>query len=108
LGLREDHISIVYSHNHSGLRELLASGKVDMIASYWSAEDAQRFSENYIQAIGNSDIRGSSWYLKMNGRNTDLFCALQTTLGILAQQQQSTYFGELSFAEGCPQSIVKP
>jgi ABC-type phosphate/phosphonate transport system substrate-binding protein len=107
LDLREEHVSIVYSHNHTGLRELLASGKVDMIASYWAAEDAERFSENYIQAIGNSDIRGSSWYLKMNGRNTDLFCALQATLGNLAQQQQSTYFGELSFAEGCPQSIVK-
>lgn len=107
LDLREEQISIVYSHNHTGLRELLASGKVDMIASYWSQEDSERFSENYIQPIGNSDIRGSSWYLKMNGRNTDLFCALQTTLSNLAQQQQSTYFGELTYAEGCPQQLVK-
>ncbi len=107
LGLREDQINIVYSNSHAGLRELLANNQVDIIASYWSEEDSERFSENYIQAIGENDVRGSSWYLKMNGRNTDLYCALQGALGSLAQQQQSTYFGELSFVEGCAQQIVR-
>lgn len=106
LGLREDQITIVYSNSHASLRELLANNQVDMIASYWADEDRARFSENYIQAIGESDVRGSSWYMKMNGRNTDLYCALQTALGSLAQQQQSTYFGDLNFVEGCPQQLV--
>lgn len=107
LGLREDQVDIVYSNSHAGLRELLANNQVDIIASYWAEEDSARFSENYIQAIGENDVRGSSWYLKMNARNTDLYCALQSALGSLAQQQQSTYFGDLSFVEGCTQQVVR-
>lgn len=103
LGVRPDQITIVYSHNHSGLRELLAAGKVDMISSYWAEQDRELFSEHYIQAIGASDVSGSSWYLKMNSRNTDLFCAVQATLATLSKQQQSGYFTQLNLAPGCPE-----
>ena len=105
LGL-QDQVTIVYSHSHTGLRQLLASGQVDMISSYWSEDDHERFSENYIQPISESDISGSSWYLKMDNRNTDLFCALQTNLATIAEQQASTYFGQLHFSEGCPEQFV--
>lgn len=102
----QDQVTIVYSHNHSGLRQLLANGEVDMIASYWAEDDSERFSENYIQPIGDKGISGSSWYLKMENRNTDLFCALQTTLASIAEQQSSTYFGQLDFSDGCPAQFV--
>lgn len=106
LGIRADQITIVYAHSHSALRDLLASGAVDMISSYWSEQDAERFSENYIQPISDAEITGSSWYLKMESRNTDLFCTLQNTLASLAEQQQSAYFGQLNFSEGCPVQLV--
>lgn len=107
LGLNDGQVTLVYSHSHAGLRELLAKGEVDLIASYWSDEDAQHLSANYIQAIGDADISGSTWYLKMENRNTDLFCAVQTALGQLALQQAqgSSYLGHLIFREGCPQPI---
>jgi len=103
LGVRPDQITIVYSHNHSGLRELLAAGKVDMIASYWAEQDRAQFSEHYIQPIGTTDVSGSAWYLKMNSRNTDLLCAVQATLVALSKQQQSGYFTQLDLAAGCPE-----
>lgn len=106
LGLRENQVSIVYSDSHSGLRELLAKGEVDMISSYWSEQDAERFSENYRQPIGQEGISGNSWYMKMSSRNTDLFCALQDTLSSLSAQQRSAYLENLQFTEGCPFQVV--
>ena len=106
LGLGEDQVTIIYSHSHAGLRQLLASGEVDMISSYWSDADVARFSANYIQPIGAENISGTSWYMKMEKRNTDLFCTLQNSLANLAEQQTSTYFSQLNFAAGCPAQVV--
>lgn len=106
LGLSEDQVTIVYSHSHDDLRRLLASGEVDMISSYWSDTDSARFSKNYIQPIGAEHISGTSWYMKMEKRNTDLFCTLQNSLENLAEQQTSTYFSQLEFSAGCPAQIA--
>lgn len=69
-------LDITYLSSHQALRERLASGEVDIIASYWSDEDEVRFSKNYITPIADN-VSGSKWYLKMNNNNTDLVCALQ-------------------------------
>ncbi len=84
-------LNITYASSHSELRELLASGKVDIISSYWQDSDQQRFSKNYIRPISDN-ISGSRWYLKMQDENTDLLCAVQTRLTNLAHQQSSDYF----------------
>lgn len=97
-------LDIVYVKSHAALREKLASGEVDLIASYWNQEDdARKFSENYISPIG-SNITGSRWYLKMSDENTDLACAIQETTKQITQSQGSAYFEELKEYWHCHQA----
>lgn len=100
LGLNEENLQIVYASSHNELRELLLSGKVDLISSYWKDEDSQYFSENYITQLQNQ-VSGSRWYLKMQTQNTDLLCEMQHTLALLAEQTPSTYLSQLIFAPLC-------
>jgi hypothetical protein len=93
LDLSIESLNIVYANSHSGLRDLLADGKVDVISSYWKEADTERFSENYITPIS-SNISGSKWYYKMETQNTDLFCALQNVLVEQSQQQISHYYND--------------
>ncbi len=91
LDLNIDGLDIVYASSHEELRELLAGGEVDLIASYWRDDDQQRFSKNYITSISDS-ISGSKWYLKMDAQNTDLLCSIQNSLLDMAREQGSNYF----------------
>ncbi|WP_233998373.1 phosphate/phosphite/phosphonate ABC transporter substrate-binding protein [Pseudoalteromonas sp. T1lg48] len=91
LDLNLDSLDITFVNSHSALRDKLAQGELDIISSYWQQSDHQRFSENYITAIG-SNISGSHWYLKRAADNPDLACAIQTTLMTLAQARTSSYF----------------
>ncbi len=93
LDINLDSLSITYASSHSALRNLLAEGKVDIIASYWKEDDMTRFSENYITPMSNN-ISGSRWYYKMDSNNTDLFCALQGVLEQQSKQQLAVYFQE--------------
>ncbi|MFM9598144.1 hypothetical protein ACKI1O_53795, partial [Streptomyces scabiei] len=77
-----------YASSHSELRELLANGQVDIIASFWKNDDQHHFSKNYITPISNN-IVGTRWYLKMDHDNTDLLCAIQTRLLDLSKSQTS-------------------
>lgn len=94
LGLGLDKMDIVYARNHQELRDLLSSGKVDVISSYWQEEDAQRFSHNYKAQIENS-VSGSSWYLRMQTDNTLLRCEAQKLLQQYAKKQPSYYYSQL-------------
>ncbi|NUZ12250.1 PhnD/SsuA/transferrin family substrate-binding protein [Pseudoalteromonas sp. McH1-7] len=87
-------LDITYLSSHQALRERLASGEVDIIASYWSDEDEVRFSKNYITPIADN-VSGSKWYLKMNNNNTDLVCALQGVVHQIAQSRTSSYFDKV-------------
>ncbi|WP_331458715.1 hypothetical protein [Pseudoalteromonas porphyrae] len=91
LGLNLEMLDITYASSHNELRELLASGRVDLIASFWKEEDHEHFSKNYITPISNN-ITGTRWYLKMQHENTDLLCAVQSRLMTLSKQQTSPYF----------------
>ncbi|MBE0365944.1 hypothetical protein PULV_b0657 [Pseudoalteromonas ulvae UL12] len=91
LDLNIENLDVRYANSHDALRALLASGEVDLISSYWKEDDQERFSHNYVTPISDN-ISGSKWYLKMEQRNTDLYCAVQKTLLSLAQQQMSSYF----------------
>ncbi|XKF03778.1 hypothetical protein LG313_17550 (plasmid) [Pseudoalteromonas mariniglutinosa] len=94
LGLSLANLKITYASSHRELRELLANGEVDLIASFWQEHDAQLFSKNYITQISDNII-GTRWYLKMEHENTDLVCAIQTHLMTLSKQQISPYFNHV-------------
>jgi phosphonate transport system substrate-binding protein len=94
LGILDENMEIIYVNSHDALRDLLASGKVDIISSFWKAQDEKRFSANYITPI-KSKISGSKWYLKMATENTDLLCDIQKSLLNLATQTQSEYYSQL-------------
>jgi len=110
LGINIDNLEITYANSHEGLRKLLASGKVDLIASYWKKGDEQHFSKNYIEPIS-KPISGSKWYLKMDVENTDLLCAVQKNLFELAKENESTYFNHVNLLTDCenatPRKAVK-
>ncbi len=100
LNLNMDVLNITYVNSHDALRELLARGEVDIIASYWKSDDTKRFSKNYITPIS-SKISGSKWYLKMDVENTDLFCSVQKSLASLAKEQNSVYFSHAETIADC-------
>ena len=95
LGLSLDKLDIIYTNSHKVSRDLLAQGQVDLIASYWSQEDHNNFSEDYKQALQN-DVSGSSWYLKMDKNNTVLLCKSMELLTTLAENDQSSYYSNLN------------
>lgn len=105
LEMTVDDLEIVYANSHYALRDLLASGEVDLISSYWQDEDEQRFSADYKTPI-ESNVSGSKWYLKMEMDNTDLFCSVQQTLVAFAASMQSNYYSNLTVHPGCPQSSM--
>jgi phosphonate transport system substrate-binding protein len=101
LGIGDDNMQITYVKSHEALRELLASGKVDLISSFWQEQDSERFSVNYITPI-ETQVSGSKWYLKMATNNTDLWCALQDSLFRLSHEIHSQYYSTLKLsALGC-------
>ena len=94
LGILDENMDIIYVNSHEALRDLLASGKVDIISSFWKVQDEKRFSANYITPV-QTKISGSKWYLKMATENTDLLCDIQKSLLRLASQTQSEYYSQL-------------
>ncbi|GAA0362214.1 hypothetical protein GCM10009092_28220 [Bowmanella denitrificans] len=100
LGLSLDNLQISYANSHTELRNMLTSGKVDIISSYWQDSDENILSRNYITPI-EQQVSGSKWYLKMETNNIDLFCAVQRTLIHIAKEQNSSYFSRLSPEPDC-------
>ncbi|SFC00008.1 hypothetical protein [Pseudoalteromonas denitrificans] len=105
LAINIAHLDVTYASSHEGLRALLSSGKVDLIASYWKADDEKNFSLNYITPMSDQ-ISGSKWYLKMDLENTDLLCAVQKNLLELAQEQSASYFNQVKLYKSCPSNII--
>jgi hypothetical protein len=89
-----DALDIVYASSHSELRDMLASGDIDLISSYWRKDDQKRFSNNYTTPIS-GEIIGSRWFLKMNDENTDLACELQSVISQIVRLENSSYFDQL-------------
>lgn len=106
LDIKDTDINIVYANSHWALRELLSSGKVDIISSYWHEKDDERFSANYITPI-EANISGSKWYLKMETANTDLLCAVQASLRSLAESTTSAYYSTLTLSSACPSASAQ-
>jgi phosphonate transport system substrate-binding protein len=100
LGLSDQNLKIIYANSHHGLRNLLSSGQVDVISSYWQEEDKLNFSENYITPI-QDNVSGSKWYLKMPTQNTDLACGIQNTLLSLSIKMESDYYSQLIISDHC-------
>jgi ABC-type phosphate/phosphonate transport system substrate-binding protein len=94
LGLNIAQLKITYASSHNELRELLANGEVDLIASFWRESDSQRFSKNYITPIS-SNVAGTRWYLKMQHNNTDLLCAVQSHLLSMSKEQSFQYYQDV-------------
>jgi len=100
LGLNENAMTIKYYNSHSELRDMLVAGEVDIISSYWSNSDTDRFSASYATQIDES-VRGLRWYLKSATNNPDLSCALQEVIALTGQQHHSTYYKQAMFTEEC-------
>ena len=100
MALNDNDLQIIYANSHQALRNLLESGEVDLISSYWKQEDAERFSINYITPI-ESDVSGSKWYLKLETENTDLLCGVQRSLKTLASETTSLYYSQLIIEPHC-------
>ncbi|MCF2856071.1 hypothetical protein L1286_01180 [Pseudoalteromonas sp. SMS1] len=94
LDIDVDTLNVQYVSSHQILRDKLAAGELDIIASYWSESDEQYFSKNYITPIG-ENISGSKWYLKMLNDNTELACSLQNVLQRVARGGGSSYFNSV-------------
>ena len=101
LGIAENNMQITYVKSHEALRELLASGKVDLISTFWQQQDEQRFSANYITPL-ETKVSGSKWYLKMPTQNIDLLCDVQRALTQLSSEIHSPYYSQLLLSDhGC-------
>lgn len=98
-------LKITYASSHNELRDLLANGKVDIIASFWKESDEKRFSKNYITPLSNN-ISGTRWYLKMQQNNTDLLCAVQENLLDMSKDQSLHYYQNVQPFWRCGASLV--
>ncbi len=97
LGLTLSRMNIEYASTHKELREMLISGEVDIIASFWQEEDAALFSKNYTTSIAES-VSGTAWYLRLATENNDLLCSTRQFLLSFAKQQTSSYYKSLKLA----------
>lgn len=93
-------LDVTYARSHNELRDLLANGQVDIIASFWKESDAQRFSKNYITPLSNN-VSGTRWYLKMQQQNTDLLCSVQTHLLAMSKEQALHYYQDVEAYWNC-------
>lgn len=101
LDLSTQQIQLVYAKSHKELRQLLISGNVDIISTYWQEEDEKYFSKNYITSL-EDEISGSKWYLKMLERNTLLKCEVQRILEEQAESEKySKYYKNIKIIRPC-------
>ena len=100
LGLTDNNVDIVYYSSHKELRRALLAGEIDIISTYWAQEDSEKFSKNYAAPLLES-VSGMQWYLKMQTKNTDLFCAVQSVINDIATTHPRPYYRNISLVEGC-------
>lgn len=100
LGLTDSNVDIVYYSSHQELRRALLAGEIDIISTYWAEEDGEKLSKNYAAPLLES-VSGMQWYLKMQTKNTDLFCAVQSVINDIATTHPRPYYRNISLAEGC-------
>ena len=105
LDMNLNSLHITYASSHNELRNLLANGEVDIIASFWKESDEQRFSKNYITPLS-SNISGTRWYLKMQHNNTDLLCAIQSQLLLMSKEENSHYYQNVKPFWQCDNDVV--
>jgi hypothetical protein len=106
LGINIANLSVTYASSHSELRDLLANGQVDIIASFWKESDAARFSKNYITSMSRN-VAGTRWYLKMQQNNTDLLCAVQSHLLKMSRKQILHYYQDVQPFWDCSTDTVR-
>ena len=104
LGLNENNVELHYYNSHQELRRMLLAGEVDIISSYWDKNDAETLSKSYITAL-ESSVSGMRWFLKMQTRNTDLRCAVQTVIHHISQEQTKKYYQQVELKEPCADAI---
>jgi hypothetical protein len=100
LKINVDNLAITLANSHNDLRDLLAQGKVDLIASYWKKGDMGRFLQNYITAISDN-VTGSRWYFKKETQNTELMCAIEDIIKAHSNEQNSPYYKEITSYVNC-------
>lgn len=86
--------------SHAALRLALDNGEVDVIGSYWSKDDEERWPQFTTLSIASS-VSGYKWYLHPRLFNTELHCKLQETLFAFAQANDDSYFSDLELLNRC-------
>ena len=100
LGLSANNVDINYYSSHKELRRALLAGEVDIISSYWAVEDNESLSKNYAMPLQET-VSGMQWFLKMQTKNTDLFCAMQQVVKDISDSHPRPYYKTLILEEGC-------
>lgn len=104
LGLNANNIDLRYYNSHAELRRALWAGDVDIISSYWDKNDGNKLSKSYITALEDS-VSGMRWYLKMQTRNTDLRCAVQSAIKMMSANQSKKYYQQIIVEEPCVDAV---
>ena len=100
LGLSANNVDINYYSSHKELRRALLAGEVDIISSYWAVEVNESLSKNYAMPLQET-VSGMQWFLKMQTKNTDLFCAMQQVVKDISDSHPRPYYKTLILEEGC-------
>ncbi|WP_252736345.1 PhnD/SsuA/transferrin family substrate-binding protein [Aestuariibacter sp. A3R04] len=106
LGLNTNNIHLHYYNSHGELRRALLAGDVDIISSYWDKNDGKKLSRSYITALEES-VSGMRWYLKMQTRNTDLRCAVQSAIQTMSANQTKKYYQQVQIEEPCIDAVTQ-
>jgi phosphonate transport system substrate-binding protein len=104
-GIPISNLNIRFYAGHAQLRQAMARNEVDVISSYWNADDEDRFP-NWRTAEIESVPDGLSWFLATDlYEHTQLRCSITNVLADLARHSESSYFSDLRFvknaAEAC-------
>jgi len=100
LGLERDQINIRYAASHSQLREAIQRGELDVIASYWSPDDAAWTEAAFASSYG-KPVRGYGWYIKKGHENRSLMCAVLQEILTLADNTTDDYFSQITSTDAC-------
>ena len=94
IGLQATDYRSVLADSHRELRDLLAAGEVDVIASYWGEVDA-RWYPDWVATQINAGVEGARWYLRPDLLGTPFSCVFQRTLVASATDNGNPYFQQL-------------
>lgn len=99
IGLPDPHVTTYPSH--AELRVALQAGEIDVIASYWGADDPDVFSGYEVSRLKIGETDGLAWYLRSSALRTQKHCEIAATLNQASKANHSEYWKNLTVVEAC-------